>query len=77
MTHLSQVKGASLLGHFRRSGGTRIVQHAEEKGIDLIITATHGRKGLDHVIFGSVAENVVRNAPVPVLTINPLQDNCA
>jgi nucleotide-binding universal stress UspA family protein len=32
---------------------------------------THGRKGLDHTIFGSVAENVVKKSPVPVLVINP------
>ncbi|MCB2227199.1 MAG: universal stress protein [Desulfarculaceae bacterium] len=48
-----------------------IVKYAGEHDIDLIITATHGRKGLEHAIFGSVAENVVRNSPVPVLSINP------
>jgi nucleotide-binding universal stress UspA family protein len=32
---------------------------------------THGRKGLEHVIFGSVAEKVVKKSPVPVLSINP------
>ena len=48
-----------------------IVKYAQDNGIDLIITATHGRKGLEHAIFGSVAENVVRNSPVPVLSINP------
>ena len=41
------------------------------EGIDLVIMGTHGRKGLEHVIFGSVAETVVKNAPVPVLSINP------
>ena len=39
--------------------------------IDLVIMGTHGRKGLEHVIFGSVAETVVKNAPAPVLSINP------
>jgi len=48
-----------------------IVKYALDHSIDLIITATHGRKGLEHAIFGSVAENVVRNSPVPVLSINP------
>ena len=48
-----------------------IVKYAEANSIDLIITATHGRKGLEHAIFGSVAENVVRNSPVPVLSVNP------
>ncbi len=48
-----------------------IVKYAQENDIDLIITATHGRKGLEHAIFGSVAENVVRSSPVPVLSVNP------
>jgi nucleotide-binding universal stress UspA family protein len=32
---------------------------------------THGRKGLEKIVFGSVAERVVQKSPVPVLTINP------
>lgn len=32
---------------------------------------THGRNRMEHVIFGGVAENVVKESPVPVLTINP------
>ncbi|MCF8034004.1 MAG: universal stress protein [Desulfarculaceae bacterium] len=48
-----------------------IIKYAQANNVDLIITATHGRKGLEHAIFGSVAENVVRNSPVPVLSINP------
>ena len=39
--------------------------------IDLVIMGTHGRKGLEHTIFGSVAENVVKQSPVPVMVINP------
>ncbi len=50
---------------------SEVIKYAQEKNIDLIITATHGRKGLEHAIFGSVAENIVRNSPVPVMTINP------
>lgn len=50
---------------------SQVIKYAEEHDIDLIITATHGRKGLEHAIFGSVAENIVRNSPVPVMTINP------
>lgn len=41
------------------------------EGIDLVIMGTHGRKGLEHIVFGSVAENVVKKSPVPVMTINP------
>lgn len=39
--------------------------------VDSIVMATHGRTGLAHVLIGSVAEKVVRHAPVPVLTIRP------
>ena len=38
-------------------------------GAELIVMGTHGRSGLDRVLFGSVAEGVVRHAPVPVLLI--------
>jgi len=48
-----------------------ILKIVESENIDLIIMGTHGRSGMEHVIFGSVAENVVKKSPVPVLTINP------
>lgn len=48
-----------------------ILEVIESEDIDLVIMGTHGRKGLEHVIFGSAAENVVKKSPVPVLTINP------
>jgi nucleotide-binding universal stress UspA family protein len=46
-----------------------IVDYARRKPIDLIITATHGRGAVSHLLLGSVAERVVRTAPCPVLTI--------
>ncbi|MFA9427657.1 universal stress protein [Natronorubrum sp. A-ect3] len=46
-----------------------IVDVAETEPIDMIVMGTHGRTGLDHLIVGSVAEEVVRNAPVPVVTV--------
>lgn len=46
-----------------------IVQAAKELESDLIIISTHGRTGLRHVFLGSVAENVVRLAPCPVLVV--------
>jgi len=48
-----------------------IMAYASSRQIDLIIMGTHGRKGLEKVLFGSVAERVVKNAPVPVLVVNP------
>jgi len=51
-----------------------IIRHAEENGMDMIIMGTHGYKGLEKVMFGSVAEKVVRSSPCPVLTINPYKN---
>ena len=48
-----------------------ILNHVRSEGIDLVILGTHGRKGLEKVVFGSVAQRVVQRSPVPVLTINP------
>lgn len=46
-----------------------IITAARELRADLIILATHGRTGLQHVLLGSVAERVVRHAPCPVLVV--------
>ena len=46
-----------------------IIDYADAAGIDLIVMGTHGRTGVDHYLIGSIAERVVRNAPVPVLTV--------
>ena len=46
-----------------------IIETAKEENIDLIIIATHGHSGVEHILFGSTAEKVVRKAPCPVLTL--------
>jgi len=43
----------------------------EENGIDLIVVGTHGRTGLGKLLLGSVAEDILRHAPCPVLTVGP------
>ena len=48
-----------------------ILKYNASEKIDLVIMGTHGRKGLDRILFGSVANQVVQNSPAPVLTINP------
>ena len=50
----------------------RIVEHAEKTRADLIVMGTHGRSGLSHLLLGSVAEKVVRDAPCSVLTVRAL-----
>ncbi len=45
-----------------------IIRMAKEKNVDMIVIGTHGRTGIDHMLFGSTAEKVVRKAPCPVLT---------
>ena len=48
------------------------VDHAIQEGdVDLIILGTHGRTGPEKLLLGSVAEEIFRRSPVPVLTIGP------
>lgn len=51
------------------SPAKEIVTYAEMNDCDCIIMGTHGRSGVDRLLLGSVAERVVRSAPVPVTTI--------
>jgi nucleotide-binding universal stress UspA family protein len=46
-----------------------ITRFAGENKVDMIVLGTHGRKGIDRMLFGSTAEQVVRNAPCPVLSV--------
>ncbi len=49
----------------------QIIKYIEDQGIDLLIMGTHGRKGLDKLVFGSVAEKLSKTTPVPIMLINP------
>ena len=46
-----------------------ILTYAQAENVDLIVMGTRGRTGPAHLIFGSVAEHIVRNAPCAVLTV--------
>ena len=48
-----------------------ILREAEELGVAMIVVATHGHSGVEHMLFGSTADRVVRNAKCPVLTVRP------
>jgi len=54
-----------------KSGGKdeEIIKFAKEHKADLIVMGTHGRTGIGHVLFGSVAERVLRRSPIPVFMI--------
>ncbi|MHC5065394.1 MAG: universal stress protein [Planctomycetota bacterium] len=56
---------------FVREGSptTELTELAREEDVDLIVIATHGYTGIKHMLLGSTAEKVVRNAPCPVLTV--------
>jgi nucleotide-binding universal stress UspA family protein len=51
------------------SAAVEILQRARDIGADLIVVGTHGRKGLAHVVLGSVAQQVVQRSRCPVLTV--------
>jgi nucleotide-binding universal stress UspA family protein len=49
--------------------GNLIIAAQQRLGVDLVVMATHGRRGLKHLVLGSVAERVVRESTAPVLTV--------
>ena len=51
--------------------GEEIVRTVEKEKIDLVIMGTHGRKSLEHTLFGTVAKYVVMHSVAPVLVVNP------
>ena len=68
-----QMKGCLNFQRIVLSGDAveQILKTIESEGIDLVIMGTHGRRGLEHTVIGSVAENIIKKSPVPVLIINP------
>ena len=70
----AQVRGPNVRVHAVLAEGVpfdQILRVARRLRCDLIVLATHGRTGLSHMLLGSVAENVVRRATCPVLTVRP------
>ena len=66
---LPAIKTEVLFGH----GARTIVEYAAERGVDLVVMGTHGRTGLAPLLLGSVAEQLVRTAPCPVLTVRHVE----
>jgi nucleotide-binding universal stress UspA family protein len=46
-----------------------VLKRAADENVSLIVLGTHGRSGIDHLLFGSTAERVVRKAACPVMTV--------
>ncbi|MCF8030443.1 MAG: universal stress protein [Desulfohalobiaceae bacterium] len=63
------VQGKVITGY----AAEEILRYADEQNMDLLVMGTHGRKGIDRILFGSVAERVVKSSPIPVLTLRPKQ----
>ena len=70
-TFIEEMRGFKGIEHVVLKGipYEEITKFAETNKIDLIVIATHGRTGLDRLLFGSTAEQVVRYAPCPVLSV--------
>lgn len=66
-------KGLNVRTHIAQEGAVyfTILQTAKDLGADLIAMSTHGRSGLARLVMGSVADDVVRHADLPVLLVRP------
>lgn len=81
MVNAEKVMPGLLDGHFKGLKATSrimagyppetILEVAKEQHMDMIVIGTHGRRGVNAVVFGSVAEKVIKQSPVPVLVIRP------
>ena len=65
-----EARGLVVVGY----AAEEILAMAEKEQVDLIVMGTHGRKGIDRILFGSVAEKVVKSSICPVLTIRPTDE---
>ncbi|MFC3476892.1 universal stress protein [Halobacterium litoreum] len=68
-------RGVDAVGVVMQGGVYRtILNYVEDNAIDVVVMGTHGRRGLDRALLGSVTERVVRTADVPVLTVRQRED---
>src|SRR5574342_178600 len=73
MEEAAERRGAKVARSLVVSGAaaTEVVRVVREGGYDLVVMGTHGRRGIRHLVLGSVAERVVREAPCAVLVVRP------
>ncbi|MHB9097207.1 MAG: universal stress protein [Syntrophales bacterium] len=69
--YLSQIKDKAKVKVVTKSGreDEEILKFARKEKCDIIVIGTHGRTGIKHAVFGSVAEKVIRYSPIPVFVI--------
>ena len=68
----SETRAAGAPARWKLTAGApanAIIRAVEEEGADMIVMGTHGRRGLERMLLGSVAGKVVQLAPCPVMTI--------
>ncbi len=78
--HADEINAHGLKAITRIAYGTPadgIIQTAKDEQVDLILMATHGRTGLGRLVFGSVAEAVLRHTPVPLLLVRSWDESAA
>lgn len=67
--HNGNAVGTEVAVVFHPHIATAIVEEARARGVQAIVMGTHGRKGLAHLLLGSVTEDVIRHAGLPVLLV--------
>ena len=67
--NLQEVEASSLI--VKGAIAEEILKASKDNNIDMIIMGTQGRTGLERILLGSVAEQIIKTAPVPVVTIRP------
>ena len=73
--YLNHIKDKTKVKIVTESGreDEKILKFAQKEKIDIIVIGTHGRTGIEHVFYGSVAEKIIRRSPIPVFVI-PFND---
>jgi nucleotide-binding universal stress UspA family protein len=71
----AEARGVSVVSEVLRGDPHRtVVDYSEQSTIDCIVMPTHGRRGLQRFLLGSVTERVINTATVPVIAVNPDRD---
>lgn len=69
---IKKIKDIEIISAIRKGiDYEEIIKYSQEKKIDIIVIATHGRTGILHTLLGSVAEKVIRYSKIPVLVTTP------